>query len=202
MMDALNENTGGTILVPMITCMEEVLEIRKIFLAQLQKKGNPDELGKKIKLGLMVETPAIAIMLDKCLPYFDNFSIGTNDLVQYTLAADRNNSSVADLYTRISPAVLRIISNVVKLVKGSGKDICLCGEMVHEEKMLPILIGLGLNTFSINPQALSTLRRYAKSLNLENCRELARLALECECEKDVLALYRKIRPDAPVSVGG
>ncbi len=184
---ALMENKG-TILIPMISSMNEVIEVHQIYKSTLEKLGNYEEIRKNVKLGLMIETPASVLMLDKMQGYFDSFSIGTNDLTQYILAADRNNSYVSSLYSHLSPAVIRSISNICNACTRFNKPVSICGELAQNIEALPLLIGLGIREISVNHNEIAKLRRFARNLNIDTCRELAQKVLECSSEKEVTQL--------------
>lgn len=188
MVEALKEK-GGTILVPMVSHLEEARTIRELFIRILSEYGLKEK--GHIALGVMVETPAMVVMFDKLLPYFEKVSIGSNDLVQYTLAADRNNSAVADVYTRISPAVLRMIHSMCVQARKEGKVISLCGELGHNVELMPVLIGMGLREFSINYMEIQGMRTFIEKLDMKHCEDLAKQVLECEVEEEILTLLKE-----------
>lgn len=148
------------ILFPMISTVEEVRRIKELFectKTELLKAGTPFDEG--IPFGVMVEIPSAAILADQLVKEVDFFSIGTNDLVQYTLAVDRDNELVSYLYEPSNPAVFRLIQNVVRVAKEAGKQVTLCGEMAGNPAYIPLLIGMGLTDLSMNPSALLEAKR-------------------------------------------
>ena len=181
-------NKNGTILIPMISTMDEVIRVHEIYKSTLEKFGPYEEIKKNVKLGLMIETPASILMLDEMQVYFDSFSIGTNDLTQYILAADRNNSYVSSVYSNLSPAILRSISKVSESCQRFNKPMSICGELAQNIEALPLLIGLGIRDISINHNEIAQIRTFARSLDIDACRELARKVLECSSEKEVSQL--------------
>ncbi len=143
------------IMFPMVTTLAELRQARRFVdecRAELVKEGK--SVGENIQIGIMVEVPAAALMADKLAPEVDFFSIGTNDLTQYTLAVDRTNSQLAYLTSAFSPAVLRLIQNVIVQSHKYGKWVGLCGELAGEPLAIPVLLGLGLDEFSINPPTI------------------------------------------------
>jgi phosphotransferase system enzyme I (PtsI) len=148
------------ILLPMISSREEVRAVRatlKRVTAQLREQGH--EIAENVPLGAMIEVPAAAIALPTFIGSVDFLSIGTNDLVQYLLAADRNNEALTDLYTPLHPAVIRLVSSVIRLCQKRGKPVAVCGEMAGDPHFAPMLIALGLTEFSLHPATLLELRR-------------------------------------------
>ncbi len=143
------------ILVPMISHLREITETRRyleLAKAQLRAEGTPFDEG--IALGGMIEIPAAALMIDAFLKKLDFVSIGTNDLIQYTLAIDRTDREVASLYDPIHPAVLRLIASTIQAGKRVGKPVSVCGEMAGDPHLTRLLIGMGLTEFSMHPASL------------------------------------------------
>lgn len=160
------------VLVPMISTIEEVRETKRL-LAQaadsLKKDGLPHQ--KKIPVGVMIEVPSAAVMADALAREIDFFSIGTNDLIQYTMAIDRSNRHVAYLYNPINPAVLRLLKQVAEAAERQNIPVFMCGEMAGEVMYVPILLGLGLKELSANPQAIPFIKNAVRLLNLEQTRK-------------------------------
>lgn len=140
------------ILIPMISHMHEVQEVKR-YLTQAQNELMAEgyAIGDKIELGAMVEIPAIAIAIEPFLKELDFVSIGTNDLIQYTLAVDRVDDEVVGLYDSVHPAVLRLIHNTIQAGDRAGKPVCVCGEMAGDTQYTKLLLGLGLKSFSMHP---------------------------------------------------
>lgn len=140
------------ILIPMISHMLEVQEVKR-YLTQAQNELMAEgyAISDKIELGAMVEIPAIAIAIEPFLKELDFVSIGTNDLIQYTLAVDRVDDEVVGLYDAVHPAVLRLIHNTIQAGDRAGKPVCVCGEMAGDTQYTKLLLGLGLKSFSMHP---------------------------------------------------
>ncbi|MFC3551017.1 phosphoenolpyruvate--protein phosphotransferase [Lysobacter cavernae] len=155
------------ILLPMVSSREEILTVRallKHLAGELRAQGH--EIADKVPLGAMIEVPAAAIALPGFIGSVDFLSIGTNDLVQYLLAADRNNEALGEIYTPLHPAVLRLIRDVIRLAKARDKPIAVCGEMAGDSRFAPLLLALGLNEFSLHPSTLLELRRTIRGCDL------------------------------------
>jgi len=147
------------VLIPMIAHIHEVHATRRLLnaaRAQLQARGVP---CGEVTLGAMVEIPAIAIAIEPFVQALDFLSIGTNDLIQYTLAVDRGDSDVADLYDPLHPAVLRLIANTIHAGERVGKHVAVCGEMAGDARLTRVLLGLGLKAFSMHPQQLLDVKK-------------------------------------------
>jgi phosphotransferase system enzyme I (PtsI) len=183
------------IMFPMVAAMTEIRQARKVVeqcKAELANDGK--QVGEKIQVGIMVEVPSAALMADKLAPEVDFFSIGTNDLTQYTLAVDRTNSQLAYLTSAFSPAVLRLIQNVILHAHKSGKWVGLCGELACEPLAIPILLGMGLDEFSMNPIAIPTAKQTIRSLEVSECRKLAEEILKFESADEVKAYVQQKMP--------
>ncbi|MEO6364558.1 MAG: putative PEP-binding protein, partial [Luteimonas sp.] len=148
------------VLVPMVSSREEVLFVRSLLkkvTRDLRKEGH--EIAEQLPLGAMIEVPAAAIALPTFIGAIDFLSIGTNDLVQYTLAADRNNEALGELYTPLHPALLRLLNMVIRTADVRGKPVAVCGEMAGDAMFAPLLVALGLCEFSLHPATLLEVRR-------------------------------------------
>jgi len=165
------------ILLPMISTLEEVLRFREFssqVLGELEAEGiehQPD-----YKLGIMIEVPSTAITADLFAPQVDFFAIGTNDLIQYSMAVDRNNEHVADLYQPLHPAILRMLHRVVEVAGDAGIDLELCGEMASDPMIAPLLVGMGLRRLSMSPRVIPAIKERIRQFDSA---ELAELAEEC-----------------------
>jgi phosphotransferase system enzyme I (PtsI) len=156
------------ILFPMIQSIEELLQaIHQVYLArqELLDEGYVD-LEESIPMGMMVEIPAAAIMIDQFLPYVDFVAIGTNDLIQYTLAVDRNDDSVSHLYDPQHPAVLSLIEHTISRAQHFGKDVSLCGEMAGDLRLTELLLRYGLRDFSMHPNGILDVKEKIRSIDL------------------------------------
>ena len=140
----------------------------------------------------MIETPAAAMIADALAKHAAFFSIGTNDLIQYTLATDRGNERVRHLYRPGHPAVLRMIRETVAAARRHNIPVTVCGQTAEDLSMTPLLIGLGINELSMTVGAMPLLRRTIRQLSMRECVELTGQAMECESSEQVLALTRKM----------
>jgi phosphotransferase system enzyme I (PtsI) len=155
------------VLVPMVSIREEMIEVRallKRIMRDLRSEGH--EIAESMPLGAMIEVPAAAVALPTFIGTLDFLSIGTNDLVQYLLAADRNNEALGTLYTPLHPALLRLLHQVITLANRRGKSVAVCGEMAGDATFAPLLLALGLGEFSLHPATLLELRRAIRGCDL------------------------------------
>lgn len=154
------------IMFPMIATLDEFLRAKAMLLEEQQHlKNNGYLVAENVELGIMIEIPSAAIIADIFAKEVDFFSIGTNDLIQYTLAADRMNENVSYLYQPYHPAVLRLIKNVIVAANQQGKWVGMCGEMAADEIAIPILLGLGLNEFSMSASSILKTRAHIAKLS-------------------------------------
>lgn len=177
------------IMIPMITNVTEFLEAKDFFTEtykELSKETNEIAPLNEIELGLMMETPAAAILSDKFCKYADFVSIGTNDLIQYSMAADRMNESISYLYQPLNPSILRLIKHVIDGAHKNGKWAGMCGEMAGDKRALPILVGLGLDEFSMSASNILNTREMLSNLSYQKCKEIAEKVIEMDsCEEVV-----------------
>jgi len=166
------------IMFPLISCIEEFKRARLLvnqLTEELRREGVA--VHDSIPLGAMVEVPSTAIMVDHLAKVVDFLSIGTNDLIQYSLAVDRANEMVAHLYRPTHPGVLRLIAGVIEAGREAGIEVAMCGEMASDPLMVPLLIGLGLRRFSMNPQAIPLIRHQIRRTNFRENEAVAKQAL-------------------------
>jgi phosphotransferase system enzyme I (PtsI) len=151
-------------------------------------------------VGTMIEVPSAAILAEQLAREVDFFSVGTNDLIQYTLAADRNNENVANLYSPADPAVLRLMRSVVEAAKPRGIEVNVCGEMSGEPLYVPLLVGLGLRQLSATPRKIPEIKRVIRQLKLSEAERLAEHALTLSTASQVSNFLRdqlrRILPEA------
>ena len=179
------------VLVPMVSSREEIRRVRRMLdrvADELRREGH--EIAEQVPLGAMIEVPAAAIALPSFIGAIDFLSIGTNDLIQYLLAADRNNEALGELYTPLHPAVLRLIRDVIRLSKARGKSVAVCGEMAGDPAFAPLLLALGLEEFSLHPATLLELRRAIRDLDLGALRARAPALLRARDRKAIEAWLR------------
>jgi phosphotransferase system enzyme I (PtsI) len=156
------------IMFPMIIGLDDLLQA-KTMLRLCQQELDSDHIpyDKDIRVGIMIETPSAAICSDVLATACDFFSIGTNDLVQYTLAVDRNNERVSAYYNQAHPAVLQLIKKTIQAAKQAGIAVSVCGEMASEPLYVPLLIGLGIDELSVNPVSLPLVKAIIRSCDTE-----------------------------------
>jgi len=179
------------ILYPMVTTMEEVNTIVRVYenvRKQMLHENIP--IRKRIKRGVMIEIPSAALLADHFIAKCQFLSIGTNDLIQYTLAVDRNNGAVAELYQPLNPSILRLIRMTAQAAFGAKEEVSVCGEMASEPTYVPLLIGLGIRTLSMNPVAVPVVKDVIRNLSLEDCRRMAEQALQCATVDEVLKILK------------
>ncbi|MCX8021902.1 MAG: phosphoenolpyruvate--protein phosphotransferase [Syntrophorhabdaceae bacterium] len=180
------------ILIPMVSGTDEVKKIKgllKEYMDELSSKGI--EFNRDIKLGIMVEVPSTCMISDMLAPEVDFFSIGTNDLIQYTLAIDRVNEYVSYLYEPLHPAVLRMIKHTVQVAHAHRIEVALCGEMAGEPLYVPILLGLELDELSMNPYTIPKTKKIIRGLEQSYCKELLKAILNNDSAKRSEALLRE-----------
>jgi phosphotransferase system enzyme I (PtsI) len=176
------------IMFPMIATINEfrqakamVIENEKALLSEGIKVG-------KYQLGMMVEIPATAVLADQFAKEVDFFSIGTNDLIQYSMAADRMSEKVSYLYQPYNPSLLRLIKMTIDGAHKEGKWVGMCGEMAGEELAVPILLGLGLDEFSMSASSMLAARKMVRALSYKDMKELASRVIDCSTQEEVLEL--------------
>jgi phosphotransferase system enzyme I (PtsI) len=154
------------ILVPMVSTREEILALKRRMtrqVAALREEGHV--LAEHVPVGAMIEVPAAAIALPTFIDQVDFLSVGTNDLVQYLLAADRNNEAVGELYSPLHPAVLQLLAQVIGTARAHATPLSVCGEIAGDPRMTPLLLALGLTEFSLHPATLLEVRRAIRDCN-------------------------------------
>jgi len=177
------------VMLPMVATREELDGVRVRLDAVVE--GVARSSGTRpssVHLGAMIEVPSAAVMADALAESADFFSIGTNDLVQYTLAADRTNPELGDLASALQPAVLRLIDGVVRAARTRGRHVAVCGEAAGDSSVIPLLVGLGVEELSVAPGAIASVRSTLAGLDLSACEVLARRALRAGSLTEVRAL--------------
>jgi phosphoenolpyruvate-protein phosphotransferase len=176
------------IMFPMVAVVVEVLKARQLLdecLRELEREGRT--IAERVEIGIMIEVPSAALMADHLASEVDFFSIGTNDLTQYTLAVDRTNAALSGLGSAFSPAVLRLIKGVVHAAHQQRKPVGVCGEFAGDTRALPLLLGLGVDELSMNPSAIPGVKTAIRSLSLARCRGMAEAALAMRDAEEVKA---------------
>ena len=183
------------ILFPMVSCYEEIQQVRQLWeSAQKQLRGRGIAFDEKIFFGIMIEVPSVAILADSLMAEVDFMSIGTNDLIQYTLAVDRDNDLVNSLYQPLHPAVLQLIGKVIQAGRKAGKSVTLCGEMAGNPQYIPLLVGMGLLNLSMNPAALLEAKKVVRSMNYKEWKEIAERALQLSSAEEINKLLAQFLP--------
>ncbi|MBC7784184.1 MAG: phosphoenolpyruvate--protein phosphotransferase [Burkholderiales bacterium] len=189
------------IMFPMITTVMELRQARMVLndvMEELEDEGVP--FKRDLPVGMMVEVPSAALMANSFAREVNFFSIGTNDLIQYTLAVDRTNEKVAGLFTPAHPAVLMLIRDVIRAANRQGIGISVCGEMAGEPLYTLLLLGMGLNMFSMNGPDVPEVKKIIRSTTTEHARQVARKVLSFDSERQVMHYLReetrKIIPEA------
>ncbi|PFA69379.1 phosphoenolpyruvate--protein phosphotransferase [Bacillus sp. AFS015802] len=180
------------VMFPMISNLQEFREAKAIL--EEEKKAlleNGTNVADHIEVGIMVEIPSTAVMADVFAKEVDFFSIGTNDLIQYTMAADRMNERVSYLYQPYNPAILRLVKMVIDAAHKEGKWAGMCGEMAGDEIAVPILLGLGLDEFSMSATSILRARSQIRQLNRAEMKDLAEQALQLDTNDAVISLVKK-----------
>jgi phosphotransferase system enzyme I (PtsI) len=191
--------TNIKMMYPMISCLDELEQANALvgeYKRELEKEGVP--FNKDIEIGAMIEIPSAAIAADALARRVQFFSVGTNDLIQYSLAVDRLNEKIAHLYEPTHPAILRLIKMTVEAARQRGIWVGVCGEMAGDPTMTPLLLGLGVAELSAAPLNVPTIKYLIRRLKITEARELAEFALNCESGAEILArataLVEKIAP--------
>lgn len=185
---------NSRIMFPMINSIEEVDEVKRI-LREVEKelKSRKQKFSPQVKMGIMIETPSAVLLMDKLAKKVDFFSLGTNDLIQYTLAVDRNNKQVANIYQSYSPAVLSLIKKAVNSARSCGKDLSICGEMGSDLSALPILVGLGIRKLSLNLASFLEVKERIFEIKAKRSKKLAEKALQSSSAEEVKKLFKMRR---------
>ncbi|HDA7885345.1 TPA: phosphoenolpyruvate--protein phosphotransferase [Staphylococcus aureus] len=177
------------IMFPMVATINEFREAKAILLEEKENlKNEGHDISDDIELGIMVEIPATAALADVFAKEVDFFSIGTNDLIQYTLVADRMSERVSYLYQPYNPSILRLVKQVIEASHKEGKWTGMCGEMAGDETAIPLLLGLGLDEFSMSATSILKARRQINGLSKNEMTELANRAVDCATQEEVIEL--------------
>ena len=189
------------IMFPLITNLQE-LKQTKMLLHDVMEDLDEESVSynRKVEVGIMIETPSAALTAYTLARDADFFSIGTNDLTQYTLAVDRGNEQVSTLYSNVDPAVLRLIRTVIQDAHKAQIDVAVCGEMASEPESVMLLLGMGVRTFSVAPPMIPEVKQIIRSVTMEDCNSIARKVLGMNSERQVSVYLRdaarKVLPEA------
>ncbi|CCK79615.1 phosphoenolpyruvate--protein phosphotransferase [Desulfobacula toluolica] len=187
------------LLIPMISCVEEIIQVKQVINKAILELDHEDKIfNKDIPLGIMIEVPSAVIMAEHLADHVDFFSIGTNDLIQYSMAIDRRNRRVAHLYQALNPAVLKMIKMTYDAAKKKGIDLVMCGEMAGDPINLPVLVGMGLSNFSMNPASIPAVKKLIRELDAQkaekNVKEIMKFNTVQEISDFILKEYKDILP--------
>ena len=187
------------IMYPMISCLDELVQANALLdtcREELRREGVP--FDEKMDVGVMIEIPSAVLIADALAKRVQFFSIGTNDLIQYTLAVDRLNEKIAHLYEPTNPAILRLIKMTADAAHEAGIWVGVCGEMAGDPLMVPLLLGLGVDELSVAPPSVSQIKYLIRRVKMAEAREIANEALRSENSTDILdRLQRLVRSVAP-----
>jgi phosphotransferase system enzyme I (PtsI) len=176
------------IMFPMVTTLDELRSARFLLRSVSEDLlAEAVHIPCAVQVGMMVEVPAAVLMLDRFIDEIDFVSIGTNDLTQYTLAVDRSNDAVADLYQACDPAVLRLIQRTHQIVSERGKSTSVCGEMSNNPAHALLLVGMGIRTLSLTPAAIPIIKKAIRSVTIGQCEAMAWRALRLSTAREVEA---------------
>lgn len=175
-----------SIMFPMISSVDELRKSKEI-IEEVKKELNSKNIkfNENIEVGIMIEIPSSAIMADELAKECDFFSIGTNDLIQYTIAVERGNEKLTNLYSHYNPAVIRLIKSAIDGAHKNGILCGMCGEAAGDVKFIPLLVGLGLDEFSMNANKILSVRKLITGLNFEECKKLAKNVLHLASTEEV-----------------
>ncbi len=174
-----NQYGNLKILLPMVSSIEEIEQFQEVFQeAQEALKAENQEFNPNIEIGIMVEIPSAALLAEHFAEKVDFFSIGTNDLIQYTLAVDRANEKISHLYNHFHPAVIQLIKHVIDVGKSRQIPVSMCGEMAGDPVATPLLLGLGLDRFSAVHSVIPEIKQVIRNVSLKECQLLAQEALK------------------------
>ena len=174
------------IMFPMISSLEELLSAKEVIKEVLEELDRENiKYSNDVEVGMMIEIPSAAVISDVLAKHVDFFSIGTNDLIQYTCAVDRMNQKISHLYNQFNPAVLRLIIMVIDNAHKEGKWVGMCGESAGDQRMIPILLGMGLDEFSMSPISILPARKLITSLSYEDMKNFADEVLAMGTAKEI-----------------
>jgi phosphotransferase system enzyme I (PtsI) len=189
------------VMFPLITNLQEMMQAKFILrdvMEDLDEESIP--YNRDIKIGIMIETPSAALTAFTLARDIDFFSLGTNDLIQYTLAVDRGNELVSMLYSAADPAVLRLIRTVIQDAHKAQIDISVCGEMASEPEYIMLLLGMGVRTISIASPMIPEIKQIINSVTIQDCNDVARKILTMNSERQISNYLRnaarRILPEA------
>jgi len=183
------------LLVPMVSSLEEIHKVKELLeeaKEDLKREGTPHD--RQMELGVMVEVPAAVQLADRFLREVDFLSIGTNDLIQYILAVDRSNRKVANLYEPLHPAVLAALNSTIEAGKREGKRVGLCGEMAGDPLFALLLLGMGLEEFSMGALYVPVVKKAIRSISYQAAKSTAQIVLQMDTVAEIKRyLFEQVR---------
>jgi len=187
------------LLIPMISCVEEIIQVKQVIkMAVLELEKEDKVFNKDIPLGVMIEIPSAVMIAEHLAEHVDFFSIGTNDLIQYSLAIDRRNRKVAHLYQALNPAVLKMIQMICDAAKKKEIDLVMCGEMAGDPINIPVLVGMGLTNFSMNSASIPVVKKTIRDLDTTKAKNSVKKIMTLNSVQEILELilkeYKEILP--------
>jgi phosphocarrier protein FPr len=183
------------VMFPMVATLEEVREARTALERAVEASRRAGlNVAAEVHVGIMIEVPAAALMADALAPEVDFFSIGTNDLIQYTMAADRTSAELAELGTAMQPAILRLVGQVCRAAREHDRPVAVCGEAAADPLIAPLLVGLGASHLSVAASSVAQVHKALVGLSLDACRAAADAALRARASTDVRAIVETLFP--------
>lgn len=187
------------LLIPMISCVEEIIQVKQVMnKAVLELEHENKVFNKDIPLGAMIEVPSAVMIAEHLAEHVDFFSIGTNDLIQYSLAIDRQNRQVAHLYQALNPAVLKMIQMICDAAKKKNIELIMCGEMAGDPINIPVLVGMGLTNFSMNSVSIPVVKKMIRNLDTIKAKNSLKKIMTLNSVQEILELilkeYKEILP--------
>lgn len=180
------------IMIPLVTCIDELRQVKTMIKGIMAKLDVENiSYNKDLKVGVMIETPSACLIADILAKESDFFSIGTNDLTQYTMAVDRGNPDVAYLYSAYNPAVIRSIKHIIDCAKAENIPVGMCGETASDSLMIPILLSFGLDEFSVSPTSILATRKEISKWTKEKADNITQLVMQQTTEKDILEILKQ-----------
>ncbi|MCC6128659.1 MAG: phosphoenolpyruvate--protein phosphotransferase [Acidobacteria bacterium] len=189
------------ILIPMVSGVEEIRRVRAMLEEERDALRQDRFEIPDVPLGAMIEVPSAAITVDMLLPDVDFLALGTNDLIQYTLAVDRANETVSELFCPHHPAILRLVARVAEAARKADKPVSVCGEMAADPIFFLVLVGLGIREFSMGPRSVPVLKEFARSISSAEAAKIARAALSLSTPEEVAALLNREAHNLLVAAG-
>lgn len=187
------------LLIPMISCVEEIIQVRQVMNKAILELENEEKIfNKDIPLGAMIEIPSAVLIAEHLADHVDFFSIGTNDLIQYSMAIDRRNRRVAHLYQALNPAVLKMVKMIHDAARKKDIDLVMCGEMAGDPINIPVLAGIGLTEFSMNSASIPAVKKMVRELDVKQARKDAKKIMALNTAQEIIDFilkeYKNILP--------